>query len=100
MIWLTWRQSRLESLIGGVALALVAAWLVWTGLEMTSAYDDQGLAACLTAQTPDQACRIAVGHRCGRRATAQTTEIKSRSLRARLFRQAEHHLADDVALDL
>ncbi len=61
MIWLTWRQSRLESLIGGVALALVAAWLVWTGLEMTSAYDDQGLAACLAAQTPDQACRIALG---------------------------------------
>jgi hypothetical protein len=61
MIWLTWRQSRLESLIGVVALALVATWLVWTGLEMNSAYDDEGLAACLAAENPDQACHIAVG---------------------------------------
>ena len=61
MIWLTWRQSRLESLIGAVALALVASWLVWTGLEMNSAYDDEGLAACLATQTPDSACRFAVG---------------------------------------
>ncbi len=60
MIWLTWRQSRLEWLIGGVALALVATWLVWTGLEMTAAYDDEGLAACLAAESPDQACWIAV----------------------------------------
>jgi len=59
MIWLTWRQSRLEWLIGGVALALVATWLIWTGLEMSAAYDDEGLAACVAAQTPDQACRTA-----------------------------------------
>ena len=61
MIWLTWRQSRLESLIGGVALALIATWLVWTGLEMSSAYDDEGIAACLAAQSPGQACQIAIG---------------------------------------
>jgi hypothetical protein len=60
MIWLTWRQSRLEALIGGVALALLAAWLAWTGLEMSAAYEDEGLAACLAAQSPDRACQVAV----------------------------------------
>lgn len=60
MIWLTWRQSRLESLIGGIAFALIAAWLVWTGLEMYSVYDNDGIGACLAAQDPDDTCRNAV----------------------------------------
>lgn len=61
MIWLTWRQSQLESLIGGVALALITAWLIWTGLEMSAAFDENGLAACLAAQTPDDTCHFAAG---------------------------------------
>lgn len=33
MIWLTWRQQRLETLVGGVLLALLV-----TGLDVASAY--------------------------------------------------------------
>lgn len=61
MIWLIWRQSRLELLIGGIALGLVAVWLIWTGLDMASAYNDLGLAACIAAKTPDNTCQFAAG---------------------------------------
>ncbi len=56
MIWLSWRQSRLEMLIGGAALALVALFLLWTGLDMASAYRDAGLSACESAATYDDTC--------------------------------------------
>jgi hypothetical protein len=56
MIWLTWRQSRLESLIGGAALALVAALLLWTGHEMASSYHDAGLPTCVATQASDEGC--------------------------------------------
>jgi hypothetical protein len=60
MIWLTWRQSRLESLIGGVVLALVAAYLLWTGNEMVSYFRHVGLPACLAQTTNDAGCRDAI----------------------------------------
>jgi len=56
MIWLTWRQSRLESLIGGIALALVAVFALWTGHYMISAYDDAGLPHCVAIHSNDQSC--------------------------------------------
>jgi hypothetical protein len=56
MFWLSWRQSRLEMLIGGGALALVAVFLLWTGLDMASAYRDAGLSACESASTSDETC--------------------------------------------
>jgi hypothetical protein len=56
MFWLTWRQSRLELLIGGGALVLVAVFLGWTGLDMSSAYDAAGLPACESASTIDDIC--------------------------------------------
>jgi hypothetical protein len=61
MTWLIWRQSRLELLIGGIALGLVSIWLIWTGLNMASAYSDLGLGACISAETPDNTCQFAVG---------------------------------------
>jgi hypothetical protein len=61
MIWLTWRQSRLEALIGGAALALVAVFLLWTGHHMISAYNGAGLPACVAAHAGDDACRHAAG---------------------------------------
>jgi ABC-type transport system involved in multi-copper enzyme maturation permease subunit len=47
MIWLTWRQHRKQALFTLVALAVVAAIMVPTGLAMRHTYERSGLAACL-----------------------------------------------------
>lgn len=47
MIWLTWRQHRKQVLYIAVALAVVAAVMVPTGLSMHHAFTRSGLAACL-----------------------------------------------------
>lgn len=47
MIWLTWRQHRKEALFTVVALAVLAALMVPTGLKMHDMYDSSGLGACL-----------------------------------------------------
>lgn len=47
MIWLTWRQHRQQALFALIGLAVLAAVLVPTGLQMYNALDDTGLAACL-----------------------------------------------------
>ncbi len=52
MIWLTWRQQRLEAMMGGALLAVLAAFLLVTGLDMASSYQHLGVAACLTSYTP------------------------------------------------
>jgi hypothetical protein len=56
MIWLTWRQSRVESLIGGAALALVAVFLLWTGHNIISSYHDAGLPSCVATHASDDGC--------------------------------------------
>ncbi len=56
MIWVTWRQQRLETLIGGAVLALVAALLLWTGLDMAATYQHTGVAACVTRAAPAGGC--------------------------------------------
>jgi hypothetical protein len=56
MIWLTWRLSRLESLIGGAALALVAVFLLWTGHNVISSYNDAGLPGCVATHATDEGC--------------------------------------------
>ena len=52
MMWLTWRQQRLEALIGGAILVLLAMFLLWSGLDMASTYQNRGVAACLTSHAP------------------------------------------------
>jgi hypothetical protein len=52
MIWLTWRQQRLEALLGGALLALLALYLLVTGLDMASTYHRLDVAACLTSTAP------------------------------------------------
>jgi hypothetical protein len=47
VIWVGWRQQRTETLIAVALLALLAALLVPTGLEMARAYDHDGLSACV-----------------------------------------------------
>ncbi len=49
MIWLSWRLQRTETLVALGALALLAAFLVPTGLNMWDAYHHYRLGACLTA---------------------------------------------------
>src|SRR5438128_362282 len=51
MTWVSWRLQRTEALIAMVLFALIAALLVPTGLHMASAYDHDGLAACLASHT-------------------------------------------------
>lgn len=51
MIWLGWRQQRTETLIAAGLLALVAAILVPTGIEMAHAYARDGLSHCLGGAT-------------------------------------------------
>ncbi len=59
MLWVTWRQQRLEAAIGGAMLAIVALFLLITGLALTATYRGTGLAACVARQTQSQACQSA-----------------------------------------
>jgi hypothetical protein len=61
MIWLTWRQQRLETLLTGLALALAAALLVPIGTHMASVYTQSGVAACVAHHTQNSAsCSSAI----------------------------------------
>lgn len=60
MIWLSWRLQRTETLVALGILALLAALLVPTGLNMADAYHHEGLAACLSSN-PSPACSDAIG---------------------------------------
>jgi hypothetical protein len=59
MIWVGWRQQRTETLIALAILAVLAAVLVPTGLQMASAYDHAGLSSCL-GQNTSQSCDDAI----------------------------------------
>ena len=59
MIWVGWRQQRTEVLIAAVMLAVLAALLIPTGLQMFSAYDHDGLATCLRPDA-SQPCQQAI----------------------------------------
>jgi len=47
MIWLVWRQHRLQALVALLGLAALAAFLVPTGIQMHSAFERSGLDDCL-----------------------------------------------------
>jgi hypothetical protein len=51
VIWVSWRLQRTETLVVFGILVLLAALLVPTGLHMASAYDNDGLAACIGKST-------------------------------------------------
>jgi hypothetical protein len=46
VIWLTWRQQRTESGFAIAGLVVVAAYVVWAGLKVASAYTHYGVATC------------------------------------------------------
>jgi hypothetical protein len=60
MIWVGWRQQRTETAIALGILALLAVLLIPTGITMISAYDHDGLAACLQPGASD-GCRQTIG---------------------------------------
>jgi hypothetical protein len=53
MIWLTWRQHRMQLLAGTAVLALLAAFLLPTGLSIASTFRGSGLADCLASPGRD-----------------------------------------------
>lgn len=65
MIWVGWRLQRVETVIVVIILALIAALLIPTGIEMASRYDHDGLSACVGASnTPP--CEQAISAFTGR----------------------------------
>lgn len=60
MIWLTWRQHRIEAAIVLGALALLAALLIVIGLDMRTTFDQLGIANCLNAVQPSLTCGDAI----------------------------------------
>jgi ABC-2 family transporter protein len=54
MIWLTWRQHRMQALAGAIGLAAIASFLLATGPGIASAFKSTGLAHCLA--TPGSEC--------------------------------------------
>jgi hypothetical protein len=57
--WVSWRLQRTETLIVVGILALFAALLVPTGIDMANAYHQDGLAACLSINpSPDCVQRL------------------------------------------
>ena len=61
MIWVGWRQQRTEAAIAVAILAMLAAVLVPTGLQMASAYHHDGLSACTGGPSIEGPCGHAVG---------------------------------------
>jgi hypothetical protein len=53
MIWLTWRQHRLQLLFGTAVLALLALLLVPSGFAIASTFRSSGLAGCLAVPGRD-----------------------------------------------
>jgi hypothetical protein len=53
MIWVAWRQHRLQLLFGTAALALLLTFLLSTGFGISSTFHSTGLAACLAVAGRD-----------------------------------------------
>ena len=53
MIWLSWRQFRVQALVAAVFLAALAAVLGVTGLRLAHFYDSSGIGACTAAGATD-----------------------------------------------
>jgi hypothetical protein len=62
MIWLSWRQQRLEAILGAVVLAALATLLVLTGRHIAAVYDHARLAACTLGHAQPGSCGDSVLH--------------------------------------
>lgn len=61
MIWTTWRQHRAEALILTIVLAILAAVLIVTGIQMASAYQSLGVGPCLAPTNTNPNCSDIIG---------------------------------------
>jgi hypothetical protein len=48
MLWVTWRQHRMQLVFGAAVLAVLLAFLLRTGLEIASTFRSSGLEHCLS----------------------------------------------------
>jgi ABC-type transport system involved in multi-copper enzyme maturation permease subunit len=53
MIWVAWRQHRIQLLAGAAAVAILSIALYFTGLGIYSSFRGSGLAHCLALRTQD-----------------------------------------------
>ncbi len=60
MIWVGWRQQRVETLIAAAMLAVVAAVAIPIGVHAASVYTHEGLAVCAGNDNP-ATCGVPVG---------------------------------------
>jgi hypothetical protein len=60
MIWVGWRQQRLETLIAVALLVLVAAVAIPEGIHMASVYTHEGLSVCSVGAQPNGLCGVAL----------------------------------------
>jgi hypothetical protein len=60
VIWLTWRQQRLETLVGLGLVMAVVAFLLKTGIDLASAYRHLGVASCLAHDPAPGGCQTAI----------------------------------------
>jgi hypothetical protein len=58
VIWLSWRQQRMETLITSAILALLAAAFVPAGMHLASVFAQQHVGRCVGRDTP--ACQAAI----------------------------------------
>jgi len=61
MIWLTWRQHRIEGMVTLAVLAAGGVFLLITGLNMVNTLQDSGLGACLASHPADSSACGALG---------------------------------------
>jgi hypothetical protein len=80
MIWLTWRQHRKQALFALVGLAVLAALLIPTGLQMYDAMADTGLRDCRRAFGQAQFVDLRAAEACDKAASAFNREYESRAL--------------------
>jgi hypothetical protein len=73
MIWLTWRQNRIEGFVLLGALVLSSLFLLMTGLQMTQDFQQSGLSACLAHHPGPNV----LGGICGPLATAFSNQYSS-----------------------
>lgn len=66
MTWVAWRLQRTETLIMAAVLALLAALLIPTGIQMANAYHHDGVSACIAAAKGSPACGNVVQNFLGR----------------------------------
>lgn len=78
MIWLTWRQHRKQALFAVIGLAVLAAVLIPTGLQMYDGMADTGLRDCVRNLGQAELVDARAAETCDQAASAFNREYESR----------------------